>query len=1202
MKMGEVFDRDVTRNIPPVVYFHEQTAAKLADEVSEYIVTGGYPEGDPRQRRVPQGIHEQYVRLLEAIARELNKSGGPELPASWISGFYGSGKSSFAKLLGLALNGNKLPDGRPLADALLGRDDSPRKKELYDAWSALQGKVKPIAVVFDIGGEAHDGEHIHSAVRRLIQRRLGYAKNPLVADAELRLEIDGQWEHFLEAAKHTLKGPWETFRQQERCDEHFSEVMAVMEPTKYRDSMSWLLSRAGTSFSEGLGVTETVRNIQSMLERHAPGATLFIVVDEVSQYVHQSDDRMLKLQSFVSELGQRLKGKAWLLATGQQQLEERGGSTTLGKLKDRFPPSLRVHLHTTNIRDVVHRRLLKKSPAKEEFLRKLFENHGSKLKLYGYKCDQLTEDEFLETYPLLPEHIDLLMQLTTSLRIRSSRSQGDDYAIRGLLQLLGELFREKKLANEPLGRLVTLDDIYDLQATAFDGEEQATMNRILASAEVAADAWAIKAVKAIKLLELNHEKEPVRDELIASCLYGHLGDENPLHALKPVLERLRNINVISFSEKEGYKIQSSAGQEWQRERDDFAVGIDERNRLIREKLADLMRDPERPKLNGRAFYWSALFSDGRAIVDERLLHSSDEACVTIDFRFPATKRDQTKADWAGLSADQQHTDRIVWVATEQDLDVIKELGKSRAMLAKYQQRSSSLAGEKKKLLLEEQDRRDHLEAKASKLVESMFVEGTLYFRGKPEAAREYGATFNAVMSTVGTARLPQLYPHHTDVAVTDTELQTLLLPVLAGVSAKFLDGKLGLLSQDGARFLPTCNGPVPKLVYAYIEKNEGTAGNVLLQDFARPPYGFPSDVVRACVVALLRDHRVKLKLEDGSTLTSVGDANTRETFLGVTKFKRTEIFPNKDETITQRDLVAMRRFFEKLGQDLEPSQEVIADAVFKHFVPLRERLRTLEARFNQLPGRPEIEDTLKKLARALEHCRSERDVAPTIKALKAELPVLTEGVQVLQRLHTDFSEEALEAVRQAAEVRDFQVAQLQRDMATGPVEEDITSLVTQLKHRRPWQDIGALKPALERIIAHYQERRLRLLQAQETSAEAARNRLRARPGFVKLTDDETHRVFRPIALALTQTTAAAVAPPLHELQLEFEDKLRRGAEEATALFDDLLSAKDQRPVTRIDTNLHGRELTTRAELTSVLKELEERVGEQLDLGRKVRLS
>lgn len=1201
MKMGEVFERDVTRNIPPVVYFHEQAGAKLADEVSEYIITGGYPEGDPRQRRVPQGIHEQYVRLLQAIVRELEKSGGPELPAAWISGFYGSGKSSFAKLLGLALNGTALPDGRKLADALLARDDSPRKKEFVDAWTALTAKVKPLAVVFDIGGEAHDGEHIHSAVRRLVQRRLGYAKNPLVADAELRLEADGQWEHFLAAARSVLKADWSSVRQKDRCDEHFSEVMAVLEPTKYRHPLDWLDGFSGSSLGKGLGVTETVSSIQTMLARHAPDATLFIVIDEVSQYVHQSDDRMLKLQSFVSELGQRLKGKVWLLATGQQKLEESGAATALGKLKDRFPSSLRVHLATTNIRDVVHRRLLKKKASKEEALRKLFELHGSKLKLYGYRCDQLNEDEFLETYPLLPEHIDLLMQLTTELRGRSSRSQGDDYAIRGLLQLLGELFREKKLAEQPLGRLVTLDDIYDLQATAFDADEQVTMSRILASPELASDAWAIKAVKAIKLLQLNHEKEPVHDELIARCLYERLGDENPLNALKPVLERLRNLNVVSFSEKEGYKIQSSAGQEWQSERDDFRVGIDERNKLIKEKLAELMKDPERPRYNGRAFYWSALFSDGRTMRDERLLNAGDEAAVAIDFQFPS-RRGATPADWTSLSADQLHVDRIVWVAHEEDLEVLEELGKSRAMLGKYVPRSSSLAGEKKRLLQDEQDRRDDLERKAGKLVESMFVEGTLYFRGKPEAARDYGVTFNAVMTGVGAARLPQLYPHHTDISMNDAELQQLLQPTLAGVSAKFLDGKLGLLSQDGGRFLPTCNGTVPKLVYAYIEKNEGTAGNMLLQEFSRPPYGFPHDVVRACVLALLRDHRVKLKLDDGSTLTSVSDANAQQTFLQVTRLKRAEIFPNKDETVTQRDLVAMRRFFESLGHDLEPSQEVIADAVFKHFLPLRERLRTLEARFNQLPGRPPLEESLQKLARALERCRGERDVAPTIKALKAELPALTEGVGVLQRLLTDLSEDALQAVREAAEVRDFQIAQLERVMAATPIEADVKLVVTQLQHRRPWQDIAAIQPALGRVVAHYQEHRLRLLQSQEQSAEKARDQLRQRPGFVKLSGDETHKVFRPIALALTDTTAEAVAPPLHELQLEFDNKLRQGVELANALFEELLEQKDQKPVARVQTNLHGREIATRAELSSVLKELEERVGEQLDLGRKVRLS
>ena len=47
MKIQDLFVADVTRDIPPVVYFHEQSPEKLKAEVSEYIITGGWPEDHP---------------------------------------------------------------------------------------------------------------------------------------------------------------------------------------------------------------------------------------------------------------------------------------------------------------------------------------------------------------------------------------------------------------------------------------------------------------------------------------------------------------------------------------------------------------------------------------------------------------------------------------------------------------------------------------------------------------------------------------------------------------------------------------------------------------------------------------------------------------------------------------------------------------------------------------------------------------------------------------------------------------------------------------------------------------------------------------------------------------------------------------------------------------------------------------------------
>jgi hypothetical protein len=73
MLIRDLFLSDVTRDIPPVVYFHEQSPDKVAAEVSEYIITGGWPEDHPNHRRVPRGIHEEYVRLLTNVAEELGK-------------------------------------------------------------------------------------------------------------------------------------------------------------------------------------------------------------------------------------------------------------------------------------------------------------------------------------------------------------------------------------------------------------------------------------------------------------------------------------------------------------------------------------------------------------------------------------------------------------------------------------------------------------------------------------------------------------------------------------------------------------------------------------------------------------------------------------------------------------------------------------------------------------------------------------------------------------------------------------------------------------------------------------------------------------------------------------------------------------------------------------------------------------------------
>ncbi len=78
--IGDLLSRDLNRKIVEVIQVDADKDEDLYSEITEYIAT--------------DSIKEQYATLLKAIA---------EAPADphdsvgvWVSGFFGSGKSSFA--------------------------------------------------------------------------------------------------------------------------------------------------------------------------------------------------------------------------------------------------------------------------------------------------------------------------------------------------------------------------------------------------------------------------------------------------------------------------------------------------------------------------------------------------------------------------------------------------------------------------------------------------------------------------------------------------------------------------------------------------------------------------------------------------------------------------------------------------------------------------------------------------------------------------------------------------------------------------------------------------------------------------------------------------------------------------------------------------------------------------------------------------
>lgn len=1213
MKIRELFEYDVTRDIPPVVYFHEQSPEKLEAEVREYIITGGWKPDHPNHERVKRGIHEHYVNLLTRIVHMLDSAGGPDNPAAWISGFYGSGKSSFAKLLGLSLDGAMLANGRSLSEAWLARDTSQKAAELREAWAALTRRVDPIAVVFDIGGVSRGNEHIHTAVVRQVQARLGYCEtSALVANYELRLERDGHYDEFLNTAARTLGKPWPEFRSTHMVEDHFSAVLHAQFPDLYKDPMDWISARDGQAL-DTLSAEDAARALADMLARRAPGKTLFIVVDEVSQYIFQDDNRMLALQSLVSALGQRLKGQAWLLATGQQRLDDQNDSNVLNKMKDRFPESLRVHLDATSIRDVVHRRLLQKREDKLAALRELYARHRSNLSLFAYGCDNLTEDDFVEVYPLLPQHISLILRITSALRTRSSRAQGDHHAIRGLLQMLGELFRTQRqaLTEAELGALITIDQIYEIQGSALDVDAQNTMARILefCAHPNGGDKLAVRCAKAVALLELlqaDEDGEPTDSKLVARCLYAHVAEGDNEPAVRAALERLLDANLLAYSNKTGYKLQSSAGEEWERERQDISIPPEDLGELVLDALRILVADTEKPELGGRKFAWQALFSTENTHHEHTFAGGRDDSPIVIDFRLLPSDR-QSLADWTNRSSESTLRDRIIWVggAYQAVMDRGRRLAKQKRMVARYVPKRASLSEPRKRLLSEEEARLSTSLDEFKKVVAEAFMDGRLYFRGADTQPSDYGAAFATALAKAGNARLPAIYSHFIATNVTNGELEQLIVRELSGPSVKFYADDLGILDTDAGRIIAACTGTVPKRILELVERDHGISGANMLRRFSEPPYGYTANVVKACVAGLLRASKIRLRLTDGVDVTSIVDPGVQDLFRRDRDFKQAEIYPAGDQKITAKDRFKIADLFKTVFHtQIEPEPDVIADELARVILPKQAQLRDVEHRLNRLPGSPPTPKVLTRLHRAFEDCLRPRQVEPRVLATLEHLEILRDGVGRLNAYHSELDDDAVEAVRTAKTIADTQLRQLievgELDAALQDAERRIGE---QLAAEKPWVGIDAIAPALEAVRTAYRERRLARINKQEQLTEAAREAVKQIAGFEKLDAKQRNAVLRPINQAPRETTEHETRPPLAGILDGLQERLDHARELASKAIDELLPPDPSGVVTvRVSIDVRDRVITSAQDVEALLDELRTRLLAQLEQeGHKVRL-
>jgi hypothetical protein len=283
----------------------------------------------------------------------------------------------------------------------------------------------------------------------------------------------------------------------------------------------------------------------------------------------------------------------------------------------------------------------------------------------------------------------------------------------------------------------------------------------------------------------------------------------------------------------------------------------------------------------------------------------------VDFRF-LPNDDRSEATWVKRSAETALENRLVWVCgdTEQLAQQARELIKSKGIVKKYQPRRESLSDARRILLQSEELRTEELQEKLQDEVAAAWMSGNMYFRERKIEPTEHGSGFATTLKTVAERLLSDLFFQFDPITVLPAELAQLLEADLSGPSPKFLKDELGILELDAGRYVPTCSGVIPRRILERIEKEDGTSGGALISNFAGPPFGYTPEVVKACVLGLLRASKLQIETEDGTKITAPRDAGVRDVFDKVTSFRRATLLPSGDDDIGVTARAKICKFFE----------------------------------------------------------------------------------------------------------------------------------------------------------------------------------------------------------------------------------------------------------------------------------------------------
>ncbi|HIJ28180.1 MAG TPA: BREX system P-loop protein BrxC, partial [Gammaproteobacteria bacterium] len=460
MIVEELFEKPLVRDINGVVKAEQLDSHVIYTELDEYVVT--------------KELDRHFRHFLENYVSAIHNPNDPSIAGKvgvWVSGFFGSGKSHFIKILSYLLENLEATDKNEAKTAYRFFEDKVTDKMLLGDIHVAANQSTDV-MLFNIDSRANTDDREDAILKvfiKVFNERLGYCSDHAhIAHMERILDKKDNYGRFKEVFQRENGSSWEEERDAwEFCQDEI--ITAFSEATgQSEESSRQTVENLEDNFQ--LNIKNFANWVNDYIESKGNHNIIFLV-DEVGQFIGKNTQMMLKLQTITEELGTVCKGKAWVIVTSQADIDavlggmkSAGDSNDFSKIQGRF--YTRISLSSSNTSEVIQKRLLDKTEPARERLNTFYADKGDILR-NQLSFDKTTTAElenyedsisFVDNYPFVPYHYPLLQKVFESIRTKGATGKHLAMGERSLLDAFQSA--AKQIKGHEVGVLVPMHCFY----------------------------------------------------------------------------------------------------------------------------------------------------------------------------------------------------------------------------------------------------------------------------------------------------------------------------------------------------------------------------------------------------------------------------------------------------------------------------------------------------------------------------------------------------------------------------------------------------------------------------------------------------------------------------------------------------------------------------------------------------------------------